>query len=423
MAIQNMNDLGVRIAALRRERGLTQDELATRMNITPQAISKWERGAGLPDLTLVPYLATALGVTVGELLGETATPPQGELPEIFEELALVARCGAIGCYSNKKVKGSDDDGVSFEDGSCVTWASRTVVNCGTGEIRLVEDERAAQPAYDQNKTEHREELPFFDKLEIQSSFSCDVHVVASPDGQSRLYAQGSPLFIAMIETAVSGETLYLQIKSPENGAGRQSHNLLTVEVGFARGKLLKTTINGCSGLQTALPFDEGVLTVNGSGDIETGDLGALSVVVNGSGDVHVGDVTGDVRLTVNGSGDIEAGDLGALSAAVNGSGDVKVKRAAEATVRVAGAGDIAVDRIEERLDVGITGSGDIRCGGEVQQLRLSVTGSGELHAERLTAHEADLQLSDASSAHIGRIVGRSVERIGKLAELRVDRRG
>lgn len=56
------------VAALRREQGLTQKELADCLHITDKAVSKWETGASLPDTALLLPLAEALGVTVTELL-------------------------------------------------------------------------------------------------------------------------------------------------------------------------------------------------------------------------------------------------------------------------------------------------------------------------------------------------------------------
>ena len=59
---------GALIAAVRRERGMTQKELARQLHVSDRAVSKWERGAGFPDVgTLIP-LADALGLTVPELL-------------------------------------------------------------------------------------------------------------------------------------------------------------------------------------------------------------------------------------------------------------------------------------------------------------------------------------------------------------------
>ena len=50
------------IASARKERGLTQKELAAQLHVSDRAVSKWERGAGFPDVSLLEPLADALGV-------------------------------------------------------------------------------------------------------------------------------------------------------------------------------------------------------------------------------------------------------------------------------------------------------------------------------------------------------------------------
>ena len=60
--------VGARIAARRREMGLSQCGLARRMCVSPQAGSKWERGLSLPDIVFIDELALALGITIDELL-------------------------------------------------------------------------------------------------------------------------------------------------------------------------------------------------------------------------------------------------------------------------------------------------------------------------------------------------------------------
>ena len=62
------NTLGKRIAALRREKGMKQDELAEKMQISPQAVSKWENDQTCPDISVLPTLAKLFGISVDELL-------------------------------------------------------------------------------------------------------------------------------------------------------------------------------------------------------------------------------------------------------------------------------------------------------------------------------------------------------------------
>ena len=60
--------IGKRIAALRREKGLKQDDLAQMLEVSPQAVSKWENDQTCPDIALLPKLAQILGVSVDALL-------------------------------------------------------------------------------------------------------------------------------------------------------------------------------------------------------------------------------------------------------------------------------------------------------------------------------------------------------------------
>lgn len=61
--------IGETIKRLRRERNLTQEEVAAHLGISFQSISKWERADGYPDITMLPSLANYFGVSVDELIG------------------------------------------------------------------------------------------------------------------------------------------------------------------------------------------------------------------------------------------------------------------------------------------------------------------------------------------------------------------
>ena len=60
--------LGKRISALRKQKDLRQDDIAQLLDISPQAVSKWENDQTCPDIGLLPKLAQILGVTTDELL-------------------------------------------------------------------------------------------------------------------------------------------------------------------------------------------------------------------------------------------------------------------------------------------------------------------------------------------------------------------
>ena len=66
----NMKQVGRKILALRKERNMTQTELADEMGVSFQAVSNWERGNSMPDISKLPQLAELFGCTVDELLDE-----------------------------------------------------------------------------------------------------------------------------------------------------------------------------------------------------------------------------------------------------------------------------------------------------------------------------------------------------------------
>lgn len=81
---------GATVAALRKERGMTQLDLAEQMGVTDKAVSKWERDLSFPDTASLPKLAETLGVTVDELmLGKPAGPAAEASPTPSEAARLV----------------------------------------------------------------------------------------------------------------------------------------------------------------------------------------------------------------------------------------------------------------------------------------------------------------------------------------------
>lgn len=71
--------MGQTIRRLRHEKNLTQEELAERLNLTAQAISKWENDAGMPDISQIVPLASVLEVSCDLLLGYNSSLPNDEL--------------------------------------------------------------------------------------------------------------------------------------------------------------------------------------------------------------------------------------------------------------------------------------------------------------------------------------------------------
>lgn len=77
-----MNEtFGQRFSRLRKNKGLTQEDVATRINITAQAVSKWENDISSPDISILPELADMLCVSLDELLGKDVIKPMEILPD------------------------------------------------------------------------------------------------------------------------------------------------------------------------------------------------------------------------------------------------------------------------------------------------------------------------------------------------------
>lgn len=81
---------GNMVAALRKEKGMTQLELAEKMGVTDKAVSKWERDLSFPDVSSIPKLAEILGITVDELMQVKAESKEESLKKKIDKIVDVA---------------------------------------------------------------------------------------------------------------------------------------------------------------------------------------------------------------------------------------------------------------------------------------------------------------------------------------------
>lgn len=86
----NLSKTGNLIAALRREQGFTQKQVAEKLGISPKTVSKWERGQGFPDVSCLSTLSEIFHVDVKKLL-------EGEMPKRKAEAANVKKTGFYVC--------------------------------------------------------------------------------------------------------------------------------------------------------------------------------------------------------------------------------------------------------------------------------------------------------------------------------------
>ena len=72
--------LGEKLSEKRRSRNMTQDDVAEKLGVTPQAVSKWENDASCPDISLLPTIASLYDTTIDELLSKESAPAVTYVP-------------------------------------------------------------------------------------------------------------------------------------------------------------------------------------------------------------------------------------------------------------------------------------------------------------------------------------------------------
>lgn len=90
MKTEVMTLLNENLKKLRKQKGYTQEEIASRLHVVRQTVSKWEKGVSVPDADTVSRLAEIYEVNVSDLLG-TVTLPEGRVDTIAQELEKINR--------------------------------------------------------------------------------------------------------------------------------------------------------------------------------------------------------------------------------------------------------------------------------------------------------------------------------------------
>ena len=81
-------NLGEMISSLRKEKNMTQNDLAEKMNVTDKAVSKWERNLSCPDVNSIPKLAEVLGISVEELLNAQSKQEHSKTDDIINTVLI-----------------------------------------------------------------------------------------------------------------------------------------------------------------------------------------------------------------------------------------------------------------------------------------------------------------------------------------------
>jgi DNA-binding XRE family transcriptional regulator len=403
-----LNGLCQRLQSMRKAKKWTQEELADFLNVSGQAVSKWETGQSYPDITIMPRLAGLFDVDMDYLFGKKQSAQLESVPPSYENMPLVHNHEGVACYSSKEVKTADGPAVTFTDGSTAELTGKLIINKGPGEIRLVNlnDKRFAAVNFNLAKQEFHFGNPESIYIEVLNN---DCKIVRSSDMNCHVYAEGDGDFLNRLQVSEADSVLSVTFQNQSGNSNHQSgDNSVRIELPYDAGKSCTIKINGSGNADAdGFYFETGELNINGSGNIQAGDFGTVAARINGSGDIEWWR-GGKATAQINGSGDIKAGEVQAFSASINGSGDISL-------AKLSG---------QSPLDLKINGSGDISIDeGQCTYFKAEIFGSGDIDASGVTAQDSEIILHNSGSVTLGRVTGISREQIKQEGSIKIKNRG
>ena len=125
-----MNTIGENIAALRKQKGITQEALASAIGVSAQSVSKWENNSNMPDIMLLPIIADVFQISIDQLYGRLNTKIENNAEDAYDLCCDAILETMLSCFYHP---GIDDE---FESTLARYKKSlETNGNCRTGIIR------------------------------------------------------------------------------------------------------------------------------------------------------------------------------------------------------------------------------------------------------------------------------------------------
>lgn len=134
-------NFGSNLKKLRKEKNLTQEALAECLNVSPQTVSKWENGASMPDISLLPLLADYFQVSLDSLLMHDAAQRLQDVRNLGKEIRALVDAGKTAeAYTRLKASMSQWK-LSVSVNHLMNWTARQyALECtGANRIRLLEE--------------------------------------------------------------------------------------------------------------------------------------------------------------------------------------------------------------------------------------------------------------------------------------------
>lgn len=404
----NMKNIGKSISSCRKKLGMTQEELAEKLCISAQAVSKWENGIGYPDITLVPAISETLKISLNDLFGASDDIGREELPSEYEGLDLITSDGSAAIYSNKQVSETGNDGtVIFSDGSTASLKTMTAVNRGSGEIRIydIDDIIERKPNKKISDSKCTGVYDNIKSISLSLAHNCNVTISEANDGKTSFEAVGSDTFFSLLSVEAINETLKFKVESLNRKSNNNSENKIIIKTGFSVGNELNVNIAGSSDINCDVDFNSAKLQITGSGDITATNFKTCNAGITGSGNIELSEASEKLKVVITGSGDFSC------------------DRANDPQLTVTGSGDIDIKEISGEASATMTGSGDITIGGNVHTINIKTSGTGDIYASKLTTESASIRADGPCNVTIGRIINGSEEKLSKTSTLKVIKRG
>lgn len=339
-----MQNFGENLKRYRKESKISQDELASRMGITPQAVSKWECGLSYPDITLIIPLAELFGITADDLLRGVGTAKEISSATDENEAAEVEESESDACekkFTDEYIE--DCDGILADDGVI------RIVMCEGRRILRAEEAAKREPILIKiEKVKTKDENSIFHRLfEKDGKVELSVYGNCEIDGDvNGPLTAGGYVNCGEVNGCVNagGAVSCGEVNGHVDAGGGVSCSEVNGNVD-AKGHVTCGEVNGHAHANGHLTCGDVNGNVDAGGEVNCGDVEGN---VTAKGNATCGDVGGDLVS----EGDVECGDV---------DGDVVVRNGNVTCGDIDGAVASQGEVICEDIGGDVTTRGDVTC--------------------------------------------------------------
>lgn len=375
-----------RIAYIRFSRHLTQEALAHKLGVTPQAVSKWETGMSTPDFDLLPKIAEALDISLDVLFGllpfvEEQEPKQPQPTSKMESEPPEAK---------PSPQSSAASSASSEESETPNQAPKTNAESGTHTETETES-----PIGEDGSRNGR--IPCQDiktlNLQLMGALKIELHTVEDADAILWTY-EGSPALARALRIEPMGQTLTIS----------------TQETKPFWGNLLRFRQMTPQRLHLYLPTNQEFA-------IEGSCMGAASF----DSECHHPDVT----LECSGGNTLTFSTIGTANFTISGGNTIRIqKQEGDFSILTRGASSLRIQEKYGALDLHSQGASSTKIlSGHLTHLDLHLTGSGSLNGDQLEVDELSLRCAGVSTVVLDHVHKIRQARTGKASTLKIRKIG